>query len=225
MSVIASTIPTGPVLPASIGLTCQVWALRIALKTLGPPPKGFLLFTDCDQHRRISMVGEREDRVDLDYDPETLIVAVTRPIGWGGADINDPDFERKLKAQLVNLKPWAPRRPKLPLPELILLDVLGLLLAGPWRNLSISCYIHPTSPTTAWEVSPEGDYASVALAGAPCSYPANAGTPGTASIGRSNGGPRGGRTGYAAAAPTSPSRQARQSDDHPNPVTPGWNAS
>ena len=78
-------------------------------------------------------------------------------------EISDPDFERKLKAQLVNLEPWAPRRPKLPLPELILLDVLQLLLAGPWRNLAIRCYIHPTSPTTAWEISPEGDYASVAL--------------------------------------------------------------
>ena len=163
MSVIASTIPTGPVLPASIGLTCQVWALRIALKTLGPPPKGFLLFTDCDRHRCISMVGEREDRVDLDYDPENGIVAVTHPIGRGGADSRDPNFERKLKAQLVNLERWAPRRPKLPPPEQILLDVLELLLARPWQNLPISCYIHPNSPTTAWEISPEGDYVSVAL--------------------------------------------------------------
>ena len=165
MSVIASTIPTGPGISASsdYNTVVQILTLRIVLKTLGPPPKGFLLFTDCDRHRCISMVGEREDRVDLDYNPENAIVAVTRPIGLGGADINDPDFERKLKEQLVNLEPWAPRRPKLPLPELILLDVLQLLLAGPWRNLSISCYIHPTSPTTAWEISPEGDYASVAL--------------------------------------------------------------
>jgi hypothetical protein len=29
--------------------------------------------------------------------------------------------------------------------------------------LAIGCYIHPTSPTTAWEISPEGNYASVAL--------------------------------------------------------------
>ena len=112
------------------------------------------------------MIGEWEDRVDLDYDPETGNVTVTRPIGRGGVDIRDPDFVQELEAQLVNLEPWAPRRPKLPklpLPELILLDVLQLLLAGPWRNLAISCYIHPTSPTTAWEISPEGDYASVAL--------------------------------------------------------------
>src|SRR5271165_3968571 len=121
MSVIASTIPTGPGISASsdYNTVVQILTLRIVLKTLGPPPQGFLLFTDCDRHRCISMVGEREDRVDLDYDPENGIVAVTRPIGRGGADISDPDFERKLKAQLVNPKRWAPRRPKLLLPELI----------------------------------------------------------------------------------------------------------
>lgn len=165
MSVIASTIPTGPGISASSdnNTAVQILTLEIVLKTLGPPPKGFLLFTDSDQHWGICMVGEREDRVDLDYNPENAIVAVTRPIGRGGVDICDCDFERELKAQLVNLEPWAPRRPKLPLPEQILLDVLGLLLAGPWRNLAIGCYIHPNSPTTAWEISPEGDYASVAL--------------------------------------------------------------
>ena len=165
MSLITSTIPTEPGISASSdnNTAVQILTLKVTLKTLGPPPQGFLLFTDSDQHRCISMVGEREDRVDLDYDPKTGNVTVTRPIGRGDVEIGDHDFERKLKAQLVNLEPWAPRRPKLPLPELILLDVLQLLLAGPWRNLEIRCYIHPNSPTTAWEISPDGDYASVAL--------------------------------------------------------------
>ena len=165
MSVIASTIPTGPGISASsdYNTVVQILTLRIVLKTLGPPPKGFLLFTDCDQHRRISMVGEREDWVNLHYDPKEGIVAVTHPIVGGDVKISDPHFERKLKTQLVNLEPWAPRRSKPQLPELILLEVLQLLLARPWRNLAIRCYIHPTSPTTAWEISPEGDYASVAI--------------------------------------------------------------
>lgn len=165
MSVIASTIPTGPGISASSdpNTAVQILTLEIALETLGPPPQGFLLFTDSDQHRCISMVGGREDRVDLDYDPKTGNVTVTCPIGQGGVEICDYDFEQKLKAQLVNLKPWASRPPKLPLPEQILLEVLGLLLAGPWRNSAIRCYIHPNSPTTAWEISPESDYASVAL--------------------------------------------------------------
>ena len=163
MSVIASTVPTGPVFPDLYDASVQVLALEIALETLGPPPKGFQLFTDCDQHRRIRMVGERGDRVELDYDPETASVAVTRPIGRGGVDIGNPDFKRELEAQLVNLKRWAPQRPELPPPEQLLLDVLQLLLAGPWRDSAIVCYIHPTSPTTAWEISPEGNYASVAL--------------------------------------------------------------
>lgn len=163
MSVIASTVPTEIVFPNLPTATVQVLALEIALKTLGPPPKGFQIFTDCDQHRRISMVGERGDRVELDYDPETAIMAVTRPIGRGGAHIADPAFDRDLEALLVGLEWWVPRRPELPLPERILLEVLHQLLAGPWRDSPIRCYIHPTSPTTAWEISPEGNYASVAL--------------------------------------------------------------
>jgi hypothetical protein len=165
MSVIASTIPTGPEpsTPFVAHVLVQVLTLRIALETLGPPPKGFLLFTDSDQHRGICMVGERGYRVELDYDPKEGIVAVTRPNGRRGAELANPTFERNLAARLVDLEGWAPRRPKLPLSEQLLLDVLQELLAGPWRNLAIGCYIHPTSPTTAWEISPEGNYASVAL--------------------------------------------------------------
>ena len=97
MSVIASTIPTGPGISASsdYNTVVQILTLKIVLKTLGPPPQGFLLFTDSDQHRCISMVGEREDRVDLDYDPEKGIVAVTRPIGRGGVDIRDRRFRAR----------------------------------------------------------------------------------------------------------------------------------
>jgi len=163
MGVIASTVPTGPELSALPNAAVQVLTLEVALETLGPPPKGFLLFTDSHQHRGIRMVGERGDRVDLDYDPKEGSVVVIRPIGRGGVEIANRDFDKNLAAQLVGLEWWVPRRPELPLPERILLEVLQLLLAGPWRDSPIRCYIHPTSPTTAWEISPEGNYASVAL--------------------------------------------------------------
>jgi hypothetical protein len=165
MSEIASTIPTGPE-PSACSVPCvvvQLWALKVALETLGPPPKGFLLFTDSDQHHRIRMVGEREDRVELDFDPKEGGVAVIRPTGRGCVHLYYPDFDEILAAKLADLEGWAPRRPQLPSPEQILLDVLHVLLLGPWWDSPIRCYIHPTSPTTAWEISPEGNYASVAL--------------------------------------------------------------
>ena len=144
MSVIASTIPTGPGISASSdnNTAVQILTLEIVLKTLGPPPKGFLLFTDSDQHRRISMVGEREDRVDLDYDPETGNVTVTRPIGRGGVDIRDRDFVQELEAQLVNLEPWAPRRPKPPAPRT---DPAGCAATAVGRALAelVDQLLHP----------------------------------------------------------------------------------